>query len=349
MKKIISLILALVMVMSLSTAAFAEGIEDGDNDVVFPGSEPATEETSFNFGKSYVTTAGNTPAVFPAEVLEFTVTAKAGNPDGTMITIADHTVAGNPDNVVITVPSYDKVGKWNYTVSEVEGGTQGVTYSDTTFDVQVVVTWNEDHTDLVATTAFTTKDGTTIEGRPGKVDEIVNTYDLGSLNIKKTVSGDLASETQKFDIDVTFTSDKPVKSAVSGPVNIAVNEWQFNEATQKWEVNKTVTVSLAHNDTDGATFTNIPAGIDYIVNEQAKHAAPDANGSDASKGYEVSYDDDQSGKIAADGEHATIVNNDKGASVDTGIVLDSMPYILLMAIAVAGIALLLTKKRSHEN
>ena len=42
----------------------------------------------------------------------------------------------------------------------------------------------------------------------------------------------------------------------------------------------------------------------------------------------------------------TITNN-KGVTVDTGITLDSAPYILLLAVAVIGVAAMLRKRR-HE-
>ena len=126
MKKLASIMLALTLVLGMSNVAFAA---DGTS----------SEAKTFTFEKRYETSAGETPATFPTETLKFSVTADEGNPDGTMITIADHTVASNPGSVVVTVPTYSKVGKWNYTVSEVAGTTQGVTYASNSFGVQVLV------------------------------------------------------------------------------------------------------------------------------------------------------------------------------------------------------------------
>ena len=125
-----SLILALMLVLCMGVAAFAEDTGDAETP-----SGTVTEVKTFNFTKTYKTTAGNTPATYPVETLQFTVTADQGNPDSTMITIADHSVAGNPDQIIVTVPSYTTVGKWNYTVSEVAGNTKGVTYANTQFGV----------------------------------------------------------------------------------------------------------------------------------------------------------------------------------------------------------------------
>ena len=297
MKKLASIMLALTLVLGMSNVAFAA---DGTS----------SEAKTFTFEKRYETSAGETPATFPTETLKFSVTADEGNPDGTMITIADHTVASNPGSVVVTVPTYSKVGKWNYTVSEVAGTTQGVTYAPNSFGVQVLVAYDEND-NLVATTAFTTTDG-----KEGKIDEIVNKYDLGNLSVKKNVSGNLASKTQKFDIDVKFTSTKEVKSAISGAADIAVNEWV--KTGDVWTVTKTL--SLAHKDAL-VTFNNIPAGVTYEVVEQSKHAGTDTNGSDPSKGYTVTY------------------------TVDTGIGMDNLPYLLLLAAAFVGIVVFFAKRR----
>lgn len=321
MKKIISLILALMLVLCMGVAAFAEG----------------TEAKTFKFTKTYKTTAGNTPATYPVETLQFTVTAAQGNPDSTMITIADHSVAGNPDQIIVTVPSYTTVGKWNYTVSEVAGNTKGVTYANTQFGVQVFVSYNEAGTALVAQTSFTTSDG-----NEGKIDSIVNTYDLGNMSVEKIVSGNLASKTQKFDIDVTFTSDKPVLSTITGAATINSSDWTESESGYTY----TTTVSLAGGEK--ATFNNIPAGVTYTVVEQAKHAEADANGSDGSKGYTVSYESN-SASITADGTAAAKVTNTKGTEIETGISTDSLPYIMLLGIVTMIGAAMLIKRRATNN
>lgn len=319
MKKLTSIMLALTLVLGMSNVAHA-------------ADSTSSEAKTFTFEKRYETSAGETLDKFPTETLEFSVTADEGNPDETMITIADHTVTSNPGDVVVTVPSYSKVGKWNYTVSEVAGSTQGVAYALNSFRVQVLVTHGEND-NLVATTAFTTSDG-----KGGKIDEIVNKYDLGNLSVKKNVSGNLASKTQKFDIDVKFTSTKEVKSAISGAANIAVSEWE--KTGDVWTVTKTLL--LAHGDT--ATFQDIPAGVTYEVVEQAKHEGEDPNGSDSSKGYNVTYTGEV-GSITADTTAAATVLNQKSTDIQTGIGTDNLPYLLLLATAFVGIVVFFAKRR----
>lgn len=172
---------------------------------------------------------------------------------------------------------------------------------------------------------------------------VTNIYDLGRLTITKEVEGNLASTTEKFDIDVTLTTTmgKVVYSDITytGNKTIEPSDWE----------NGSVTVTIQAADGDDITFENIPAGVHYKVEEQAKHQVEDPNGSNPSIGYEVSYDNEE-GDISADDTSTATVKNKKGAEVDTGINMDSLPYILLLAVAIVGLFAFLGKKRfAHEN
>ena len=331
MKKFVAILLTLMLVLGIG-AAVAEGTEE-------VAVTPSTEKT-FNFKKTYTTTKGAAPATVPAETLAFEVVAKEDNPDNTMITIADHSVNGSTQSIAVSVPSYKMVGKWNYTISEKAGNTKGVTYATTQFDVQVFVAYNEAGTALVSTTSFTThKAGSETD----KVEEIVNNYDLGNLAVKNEVSGNFASKTEKFDIDVTFTSDKPVRSTISGAATINSSDWK---GSAEGGYTCTTTISLANEEE--ATFSNIPAGVSYKVVEQAKHAEADANGSNPSKGYTIEYVGAE-GAVAADTTASATVKNSKSDIMDMGVTTENLPYVLLIGFVVLAGAALLIKRKAHNN
>lgn len=329
MKKLLSVLLAVMLVLSMSIVALAE--EESDPVADAPVTSTAT---TFTFAKTYKTTAGATPATTPDETLSFAVAAIDGNPDTTMISIAPQKVDPN-GNITVTVPSYSKVGTYNYVVKEKDAGTQGVTYDTNNYRIEVFVYYGSDASKLEVSTTMWNNDE--------KVNEISNTYDLGgALTVTKTVSGNLASKSQKFDIDVTLTSDKPVLSAISG-TTIAVSDWTQDANTKKWTVKKTV--SLANSES--ATFTNIPLGVSYTVSEQAKHAETDANGSDGSKGYTVTYTN-ATGTVSANAVTATVTNT-KGSELKTGIVTDSMPYVILLGcVALFGAAMIIKRKAYND-
>lgn len=335
MKKITSLLLAMIMVFSLATVAFAV-----ENEVA------PSEAQEFKFKKSYETSAGETPAVFPAEKLQFEVKAVAtndgANPDATMITVEDQTVAGNPAELIITVPSYTTPGKYNYTIQEIEGFTQGVNYDKGTaviIGVQVLVTYNQAHDGLETQVVFNAKK----DGTEEKIEEIVNNYDLGDLSVEKLVTGNLADVTDEFEITVTFTSDKAVLSDITcdgvGTVGktladgkISSNEWNNNTWTE--------TFVLSH--TDKVNFTNIPAGVKWEIVE-ADYTTGDKN--TKNYGYKTPVYENEAGTVAADQDVAATITNTKETNVDMGISMDSAPYFLMLAVAVVGMVALVSKKR----
>lgn len=330
MKKFLSLMLALLMVMSLSTVAWA-----APND---------SAEIEVEFTKTYVGADGNAITDtnnVPKETLKFNVEVKDGatNPDGTMISVGDHTVAGNPGNVVIKIPSYSQIGKWNYTVSEVKGSTPGVTYSAESFDVQVMVAYADPDISeqLEATVAFTKANG-----QGGKVEGIVNTFESNSLKVSKVVKGNLGSKTEAFDIDVTLKASGEVKNAVSCGDGSTIT-WTKDDVGSGYT--GTVTLSIAHGN--DVTISNIPAGVTYTVTEDARHLVDDATGNSPSTGYDVTYTG-ENGTIAAAAASEAVVTNTKGVAVNTGITLDSLPYILLLGLAVVGLVLFAVKRRSNE-
>lgn len=322
MKKLLSVILAVVMVLSLATVAFA------------------ASKTEITFNKSYTVNGKVGDAdVFPAETLKFKVTAKEGNPDYGMITIADLTIGSSATNtatVKLPKDGFEKVGKYNYTVKEIAGNTQGVEYTTGTFDVQVLVTWNADHTAKETDIVFTTK--ATPEG---KVDDFTNVYNLGSLQISKTVDGNLGDRSAYFTMHVTLKAEKTVLSnIVVGTKTYAPSAWVDGELT--------FDVSLKHGDV--ITINNIPAGVTYTVEEDAKHGEGE-DGFDANSATDTDY------TISYTGETGTIetsktaeaqVKNTKGTTVETGITLDSIPFVLMLVVCAGAAVLFVTKRRTVE-
>lgn len=338
MRKALAAVMAAAMVLSMGVTAFAEV----PSNLTMKSKETTCEAVI----KAYdvVGAQEENTSLYPAETLTFISTPAETNPDATNIGVADLVVTGNSDQkLTINVPAYNKVGVYTYTIAEIAGSTQGVAYTDGTISVSVLVEYDYDDVDadgygLKATIGVTAEGGL-------KHDTFTNTYSVGSLCVSKTVSGNLASKTQKFDIDVTFTSDKEVLSAISygGDSLIAVADWVKEGDSDLWTVTKTISISHGED----VTFNDIPAGVSYSVNEQSKHAKPDDNGSDTSKGYTVTYSE-YDGKIAAQDADSVIVTNNKGAEVDTGILLDSAPYVLLLAVAVLGMFGFILKKRNED-
>lgn len=323
MKKILSLALALVLVLSMSTVAFAA----------------YTDMSTVTLTKEYkLTNAGTTS---PAETFAFsalTCTNVTDAADG--VTTANAPVptianvsytageAGGENakkNITITLPRYNSVGIYTYTFTETDGDTAGVTYRSDA--ITLVVTVIEQDGKIRVAAVHTEGDG---EDKSG---EFNNEYSAGSLSVKKTVTGIMGDQQKEFTVKVTFTA--PTGDTVREAITyVDGTETKTIAAGEGWTGSKEVEITLKHNET--VTFTNIPYGVTYNVVENDYTA----DGYDA-----ASYSfDDTNKEIDSASEGVTITNN-KGGTVDTGISMDAMPYILLLAVACMGLIVFISKKR----
>ena len=137
MKKLFAMLMAVVMIFSLATVAFAEEAE-----APAAGHGLVSEETTYTAViKAYDVTGGT---ILPVETLEFVSVADTTNPDGGVanLTIAPLAVTAATMNLDITVPSFSEVGTYHFTITETAGEAQGAVYSDGEIYVSVLVTFN---------------------------------------------------------------------------------------------------------------------------------------------------------------------------------------------------------------
>ena len=332
MKKILSLALALVLVLSMSTVAFAEGEE-----------ATYTDMSTVTLIKEYkLTNAGTTS---PAETFTFSelectrvtdaaagVTAEnAPVPEIADVSYAAGEAGGEnaEKNITITLPTYTSVGIYTYTFTETDGGTAGVTYRSDA--ITLVVTVIEQDGKMRVAAVHTEGEG------DAKSGEFNNEYSAGSLSVKKTVTGIMGDKEKEFTVKVTFTAPEgdTVREAIT---YVDGTETKTIAAGEGW-TSKEVEITLKHDET--VTFTNIPYDVTYTVVENDYTA----------DGYdEATYVfDDDTKQINSASDNVTITNN-KDGQIDTGINMDSMPYILLLAVACMGLFVFFSKKRMmREN
>ena len=344
MKKTLAILLALILMMA-NIAALA----DGDDTSTWTTGE--LEDWTVPVSKNY-TVFGATGTVYPAETIAFTSTAATDNPDGgsANLEVAQFSVTGvsNSNVLTITFPTFTKVGLYHFEISETAGSTQGVTYNpnNTVIKLSVPIVYDYDNKCLKI---FEDGKGITavVVGEDKvKTDKLENNYDLGNLTVKKEVSGNLGKKDQLFTIKVTLKTEDNLK--VYSDIKISGGSDAGNTQTvtgNGWTGEKEITIKLMDSET--ATFANIPAGVTYTVEEDSSiHGGVDPNGSDGSKGYVISYEE-KTNTIGKGETKAAIVKNNKDIPVDTGISMETVPYIMILVLALAGAVMLFIRKREE--
>ena len=357
LKKLFAGVVAAAMIATMSFPAFAADINaDSSVGQAAPGGTLSIAKTytvnhgSFNsesvnlelvpFGEGdyvHVTKSSETDAKAEEMLPTFTADADAD--------------ATNGGSIVMNVPDYTKVGVYTYQVKEKDGDTLGMTYDPKTYTLQVIVGNKIENDQIVAggekVCYVTMLDGTT------KQNSVKNTYNAGTLNITKTVQGNMGdrSTDTKFDFVATFKvpTGKTLRSNIVLPEGYTIN-WNSTQTEG------TVDFQLSHNQT--FSVQNLPKDIEYSVVEMNGKTSL-ANGAyitntAGENTYQVSYDNFVNGTVGTtemtdENVIATNITNTWGSTIDTGVILDNAPYILMLAVVAGGAMTLVIKKRREEE
>lgn len=346
--------LALLVVLSMATVAFADE-EVTAEEKPWDGKYAPTTLTTFNqIEKTY--TSENNVVVY--ETLSFTSTAKTTNPDGgkANLSVANLTVNSLiPSNLTVTIPALSKAGIYEWTIKETPGTTAGVTYSTEEVHVIVLVEYdNKEHKLVIAnTTSYIlgeTQDGENGEKEVVKKDTFTNTFESGSFTVAKDVVGNMANEMDLFEITVTLTSSKPIGTTIIAAGETVTSDlWTPVKDENEKITGYTYTSVKEYADLNGKdvkTFSNIPVGVTVTVTEKDDETRNDGY---QYKSTKIGSNNFTSLTVVKGNNGNIVVTNEKTASVNTGIALDSMPYFVLLSVACVGMFLLLTKKRANRE
>lgn len=158
-----------------------------------------------------------------------------------------------------------------------------------------------------------------------------------NLTVSKTVTGKLGDTNKAF----TFTITKADGTAANiTDTNIEISE--ADRAKVEWKGNGQFTLK------DGASiiFKNLPSGQYKVVEDNY-----------SGEKYETSYVVDSG--TPENGQEATVTigtdakridfTNHRNLEPDLGVLLDTLPYIVILAVVAGGVALLMLRKRRKED
>lgn len=271
--------------------------------------------------------AGPTDGLKPATEAEFSPVA------GETLTTT-YTAQGS---LSIDITKFEKAGVYKYTVSEVQGTYDGMTYDPDKYDVYVYVYADE-------TEALSVKNVVSVKGGQKTDLGFTNEYGTGTgdkglynIEIKKVITGDQANKAQTFD----FTAK--VNGSDAGEIyNVEVNG------------DKVPVENLLKGDNQPQTYTITNDGIIKIYGLSSKDAynvMEQAN----DQGYVVSISStDNNTNIDGSTASGTLTKdttvtftNTKNAQPITGVIMNIAPYALMVALA--GVLAFFFLRRRHSE
>ena len=217
-----------------------------------------------------------------------------------------------------------------------------------------------------------------------KVNAIENRYYAGELVIKKEVTGNAGDKDQYFEVTVVFT--KPAGTVVNSDIPftaVAKNDNTYTSTNYtivgqqskttaknsiKWEGfgkdtnKKSATCTFYVKDNTTVTFSNIPYGINYTIqetkpeNDTYKHIFTfesedtntpqfDGQGLTADAGTKDLTDNFEESAVGSitDNLDTVTITNDKQSTIDVGVITSNAPYAAMLVLA--GLAVLLYVRR----
>lgn len=345
--KVLALLLAATMTVGMSFSAFA------------------TDNQNASFNKTYKATNADTSS--PAETFTFRFEAdkvegnsalsKANMPsisDATAsYTAGEVTTAGVQKTVEVALSSvtWPGVGVYYYKVTEVAGTTAGVKYDNATAYLKVTVA--NDTTSGTYYVAFVTlnledanEDGVT----DSKTGGFTNEYQaVKSLDIGKTVTGNFGDKTKYFKVNVTLTgeSNKTYQDSytVTGGTKIENGTEECTSSTIT--IGKMASFYIKNGET--IHIANVPYGVIYTVAEDDYTTSDGYDAAKYSVNGETATTTSVSGEKVDSATESVQITNNKGGTIDTGIVVDNAPYVILAAVAVLGLAMVVAKRHNIEK
>lgn len=197
-----------------------------------------------------------------------------------------------------------------------------------------------------------------------------NPVDADNLWIGKLVSGELGDQKAYFPFDVALEAPAVMTSSTATEYKAYIMKYENNAWIYTVDAEEAAKVGNAAADADGNYYvtlafdavanvnlrhntalcvTGLPVGAKYQATETYAGGDYDTTCKllvDGTDKASVTVDTEK--QLIGNGANAAFFTNNKDASVITGVVINNMPYIAMLALAFGAFALLVAKTRKNR-
>ena len=176
--------------------------------------------------------------------------------------------------------------------------------------------------------------------KPNNPDQANIDPTANSLVIKKVVSGSSADKTKNFTFKLTFKKASTEEaSSINGSIDGVSKTFEYDRET---------TITLRHNQT--LVFKKIPAGTKYkLVEVSSKGYTASSelksNGLIKTQNGTKSQDFTQENILVGEKPNNNTITNSLPDVTPTGLLIDNLPFILMIGLGLAGFVVLSKKRR----
>ena len=358
LKKLFAGVVAAAMIATMSFPAFAaeSNLKDGKIELTKTFTVVNRGTTSQEEDFTFTITAGATVNGKRVEVVnnkDLTEVPDFGT-DKTLVKHVDKLTAGvaDKDSGTFTIDPKEELeitrpGIYYYTVTETNNGIQGVTYAKpltmkvtagyATADAKELTYWVALTRDTTETNFLFNKDN-----KVGQDKAFENTYSAGDLVITKAIRGSNGDRAHEFNFTITLNGQKGTKvsyTAADKPATGIIGD------------DGTLTISDIKLADDGKfVISNIPYGVTYTISENTEgYTATAMKGSATANLTTTDTTATYNDSVDADSTTIAFTNTLGNTVIDTGVILDNAPYILMLAVVAGGAMTLVIKKRREEE
>lgn len=180
-------------------------------------------------------------------------------------------------------------------------------------------------------------------GENGATHTMTNTFTYNNtLNVKKLITGtgsyDDASNPFKVKVTITGMAEGKSYTMKNGTTDV-------KEATVNDE-GKLIFDDVAIRDGETLSIAGLPQNVSFTVEET------NAQGYDATYVNTADPTKKETGSISGNITNADVtieITNNKDVPIETGVALDTLPYVLVLALAGAGLVMMIARKRRVED